>query len=65
MRMNEHKVLSVAFEQAFPFMLNRMADAGVLKDPDPEQTAYLSEQCWNELTAMLDEMGVMLEGGQE
>lgn len=64
MKVNEYKVLRTAFEQAFPFMLNRLSDAGATM-PEGVDAAMAEDQCWCEFSLMLDEMGVELEGGVE
>lgn len=60
MRISEATILQDAFEAAFPFMLNRMADAGYDVE-GMRKDEYLVERCWGEFLIALEEIGVRLE----
>ena len=67
MRVDEYKVVSRAFGDAFGFMLNRVEEAfGVTLDRDAPGAADRAEdRCWNELVLALDALGVELGPREE
>lgn len=63
MKLSEYTVLRDVFENAFGFMLNRIAE-GYPDCPD-FQGLYnikedVEERCWNEFMVALEEMGIEL-----
>jgi hypothetical protein len=63
MKISEYTLLEDAFEAAFGFMLNRIADTWNLEvdfHKDPTIKAIASERCFDEFVNSLAELGVEL-----
>lgn len=64
MKISEYTLLQDAFEGSFGFMLNRLADLGLLKGDHfewPLTTKELAEErCFTEFMNAIDEMGIEL-----
>ena len=60
MQFNEHTAMSNAFERAFPFMINRLIDAGIVTGefPTQEKIVEAEDACWNELCIAFEAAGL-------
>ena len=65
MKISEYTLLEAAFHNSFGFMLNRMADANLLRTDHFEWTVPVREdveaRCFSEFILALEETGVRLE----
>ena len=69
MIISEYTLLEDAFEAAFPFMLNRLSDVGIIKgDPHSAELCFARdeacERCFTEFITALEEIGVELENAK-
>ena len=68
MRIHESTLLRGAFENSFGFMLNRLADAGMLKTDHFEWAiparAAIEDACWMEFACALEDIGIELEDAE-
>jgi len=63
MKINEYVAMSNAFEKAFPFMINRLIDAGIVTGefPTHDKIVEAEDACWNELCISFEAAGLSFD----